>query len=232
MKLKLPSSIYSKIYPAGSAPGKFYGTAKIHKLSPNDTINELPLRPIVSNIGTTTYHLSKYLAKLLFPLSESEYTIKNTKYFVKKIEKKHIPNDHLLVSFDVKSLFTNVTLDETIKIILNRIYDKNEISTDITKSEMKELLNLRTKSVHFTFDGNIYVQNESVAMGSPLGAVLTNIFVVELERSVIPTLMDKMKCWTRYIDDSLCYIKTNSIDYVLRYYMAFIEISSSHMKLK
>ena len=232
MKLKLPSSIYSKIYPAGSAPGKFYGTAKIHKLSPNDTINELPLRPIVSNIGTTTYHLSKYLAKLLFPLSESEYTIKNTKYFVKKIEKKHIPNDHLLVSFDVKSLFTNVTLDETIKIILNRIYDKNEISTDITKSEMKELLNLRTKSVHFTFDGNIYVQNESVAMGSPLGAVLTNIFVVELERSVIPTLMDKMKCWTRYIDDTLCYIKTNSIDYVLRYYMAFIEISSSHMKLK
>ena len=232
MKLKLPSSIYSKIYPAGSAPGKFYGTAKIHKLSPNDTINELPLRPIVSNIGTTTYHLSKYLAKLLFPLSESEYTIKNTKYFVKKIEKKHIPNDHLLVSFDVKSLFTNVTLDETIKIILNRIYDKNEISTDITKSEMKELLNLRTKSVHFTFDGNIYVQNESAAMDSPLGAVLTNIFVVELERSVIPTLMDKMKCWTRYIDDTLCYIKTNSIDYVLRYYMAFIEISSSHMKLK
>ena len=25
--------------PIGSAPGKFYGTAKIHKLSANDTIN-------------------------------------------------------------------------------------------------------------------------------------------------------------------------------------------------
>ena len=61
MKLKLPSNIYVKIYPTGSAPGKFYGTAKIHKLSPNDTINELPLRPTVSNIATTTYHLSKYL---------------------------------------------------------------------------------------------------------------------------------------------------------------------------
>ena len=47
MKLKLPSNIYAKIYPTGSAPGKFYGTAKIHELSPNDTINELPLRPIV-----------------------------------------------------------------------------------------------------------------------------------------------------------------------------------------
>ena len=53
-------------------------------------------------------------------------------------------------------------------------------------------------------------------MGSPLGPVLANIFMVELERSVIPTLMDKIKCWTRYVDDALCYIKTDSIDYVLK----------------
>ena len=81
---------------------------------------------------------------------------------------------------------------------------------------MKELLNLRTKSVHFTFEGNIYVQNDGVAMGSPLGPILANIFMVELERSVIPTLMDKMKCWTRCVDDTLCYVKTDSIDYVLK----------------
>ena len=210
--MKLPPNIYSKIYPTGSAPGKFYGTAKIHKLSPNDTINELPLRSIVSNIGTATYHLSKYLAKLLSPLSESQYTVKNTKHFVEEIKKKHIPSDHLLVSFDVKSLFRNVPLDETIKVILNRIYEKNEISTDITKSEMKELLNLCTKSVHFTFENNIYVQNDDVAVGSPLGPILANMFMVELERSVIETLMDKMKCWTMHVDDTLCYIKTDSID--------------------
>ena len=130
---------------------------------------------------------------MLSPLSESEYTIKNTKYVLEKIKREHIPNDHLLVSFDVKSLFTNVPLDETIEIILNRIYDKNEISTDIRKSEIKELLNLCIKSVHFTFDGNLYVQNDGVAMGSPLRPVLANIFIVELERSVIATLMDKMK---------------------------------------
>ena len=131
---------------------------------------------------------------MLSPLSESKYTIKDTKYFVEKIKKEHIPNDHLLVLFDVKSLFTNVPLDQTIEIILNIVYKKNEISTDMTKSEMKELLNLCTKSVHFTFDGNIYVQNDGVAMGSPSGPVLANIFLVELERSVIPTLMGKMKC--------------------------------------
>ena len=39
MKLKLQSNVYSKIYPIGSAPGKSCGTAKIYKLSANDTIN-------------------------------------------------------------------------------------------------------------------------------------------------------------------------------------------------
>ena len=50
-------------------------------------------------------------------------------YSVEKIKKEHIPNDHLLVSFDVKSLFTYVPLDERLEIILNRIYIKNKIST-------------------------------------------------------------------------------------------------------
>ena len=50
-------------------------------------------------------------------------------YFVEKIKKEHIPNDHLFVSFDVKSLFTYVPLDERLEIILNRIYIKNKIST-------------------------------------------------------------------------------------------------------
>ena len=43
------------------------------------------------------------------------------------------------------SLFTNVPLEETIEIILKRIYINKEITTDITKQEMKELLILCKK---------------------------------------------------------------------------------------
>ena len=68
MKNKLPSFVHSKIYPTGSSPGKFYGTAKLHKFSNNSTVEHLPLRPIISNIGTATYDLAKYLAQLLKPL--------------------------------------------------------------------------------------------------------------------------------------------------------------------
>ena len=37
----------------------------VHEISENNTVDELPIRPIVSNIGTATYDLAKYLAKLL-----------------------------------------------------------------------------------------------------------------------------------------------------------------------
>ena len=54
IKNKLPSFVYSKIYPTGSSPGKFYGTAKLHKVSNNSTVEHLPLRAVISNIGTAT----------------------------------------------------------------------------------------------------------------------------------------------------------------------------------
>ena len=79
---------YFKLYPSGSSPGKFYGTAKLHKIGKNGNINDLPLRPLVSNIGTATYHLAKHLSKVLSPLRNSEYTIKNTKDFLVQLKKR------------------------------------------------------------------------------------------------------------------------------------------------
>ena len=80
---------------------------------------------------------------------------------------------------------------------------------------MKELLYLCTKNVHFSFDNNIYIHNDGVAMGLTLGPILANIFMVELERSVIPGLANKLNSCRRYVDSTICYIKMDSVDYVL-----------------
>ena len=85
IKNKLSPKEYLNIYPTGSSPGKFYGTAKKHKLTPTRTIDDLPIHPIMSNIGTVLYQLAKYLAKLLSPLSKSEYTVDNNVEFINKI---------------------------------------------------------------------------------------------------------------------------------------------------
>ena len=87
------------------------------------------------------------------PLSKSKYTIiDNTKYFMKKIKQETIPDGYKIVSLDVKSLFMNVPLEKTVGITLARIYDRKEINTQIMCPEMKELLTLCKKDVHFTLD--------------------------------------------------------------------------------
>ena len=63
-----------------------------------------------------------------------------------------IPPEYKMVSFDVVSFFTNVPIDETIDIIIKRIYDKKEINTDISKKVMRELLGLCTKNAQFTLN--------------------------------------------------------------------------------
>ena len=62
-------------YPTGSSPGKFFGNAKLHKVPNNGTVEQLPLRPVISYIGTVTYDLAKYLSQFLKLLSESQYIL-------------------------------------------------------------------------------------------------------------------------------------------------------------
>ena len=61
--------------------------------------------------------------------------------------------------------------------------NNNETNTSITKKEMKELILLCRKGVHFTFDGKTYAQTNGVAMGSPLGPVLSGSPLMELTLS-------------------------------------------------
>ena len=74
---------------------------------------------------------------------------------------------------------------------------------------MKKLLYLSLINVYFSFNNEIYIQNNDIAMGSPLQPVLANIFMTELERTFIPSLSDNMKLYKRYVLDTIAFIKTN-----------------------
>ena len=86
-----------------------------------------------------------------------------------------------MVSFDVTSLFTNISLHETIDLAVDLLFDNNNIK--MTKVQMKKLFMFATAQTHFLYNGEYYDQIDGVAMGSPLGPVLANIFMGHHENS-------------------------------------------------
>ena len=80
---------------------------------------------------------------------------------------------------------------------------------------MKEMLILCTKNVHFTFESRTYVQTDSVAMGSPLGPVFVDIFMFELENSLLPKLTKYTTFWKRYVDETICFVKRGTTEFII-----------------
>ena len=77
----------------------------------------------------------------------------------------------------------------------------------IKKENFMNLLRTATSEVEFSFDGMVYSQVDGVAMGSPLGPTLANIFMGHLEYKVIPELLDQ-NVYLRYMDDYLVISKS------------------------
>ena len=75
---------------------------------------------------------------------------------MRPIANEQIPLGFTIVPFDVKSLFISVPLTEAIRIILNHVYNRKEISTLSAKNKIKKLLILCTKNVHFTLNNESY----------------------------------------------------------------------------
>ena len=73
----------------------------------------------------------------------------------------------------------------------------------ISKNDFRDLLNLATKESFFTFNNKFYIQVDGVAMGSPLGPILANIFLSHHEENWPNKCPIKFKpsFYRKYVDD-------------------------------
>ena len=101
--------------PAGTRPGIMYGSCKAHKKCVDGCP---PFTPILSGLQTPTYKLAKYSAPILEPLTNNKHTVKDSFNFATDIVEQDISN--FMGSLDIDSIFTNILLEETIKIYLNK----------------------------------------------------------------------------------------------------------------
>ena len=166
---------YKKIEAVRSRLGVLYGLGKVHKA----IVGVCPsFRPILSAIGTPTY---MFLVTILSCLTTNEFTVKDSFSFAKEIVEQD--TSFYMGSLDVDSPFTNISLEETINICTESIYNQNDSVEGLNKSEFKELLSLATKVSYFIFNEFLYKQIDVLAMGSPLGPTLTNAFLCFYDKS-------------------------------------------------
>ena len=189
--------VFSKLRPVGSARPRMYGLPKTHKRG-------VPLRPILSMTGSPQYAVSRWLCGMLKPVVRhySKRCVKDSFSFSDLVKTSRLSHGGFMCSFDVVNLFTNVPLKEVIDICANAIYHNDSIDTDpttLSENSFRELLEMVTSGVEFSFDNTMFRQIDGVAMGSPLGPILANIFVGFYEDKIPANQWPEL--YSRYVDD-------------------------------
>lgn len=116
----------------------------------------IPLRPIVSAIGSPTNRLAKKLAKILSPLAgKTSSFVKNSTDFANQIKQKTIQSSDTMVGFDVVSLFTKVPIADALATISNLLSQDESLRdrTAIPAEEICTLVELCLRSTYFEFQG-------------------------------------------------------------------------------
>jgi len=200
---------FAKMVPIGSSPGILYGLCKVHKKVPTGDKCP-PFRPILSAIGTVSYNLAKFLVPILEPLTTNQFVCKDSFAFAAEIRNQN-PGLYMS-SFDVDSLFTNIPLDETIDICVKKLFGRKHKFKGFSKADFRSLLQYAVKDNLILFNGNYYIQVDGVAMGSPLGPTLANIFLCHWEEIWLEKcpLQFRPLFYRRYVDDTFLLFSSQS----------------------
>ncbi len=132
---KFDYSLYNLLRSTDAICARLYGLPKIHKES-------VPLRPIVSFVGSPTYEVSKYLCSILSPLlGKSRSMVKNSFEFTSFVmQASHRPDD-IMISFDVVSLFTNVPVNVAVELAHDLLSEDRSLN-ERTHLSVSEIINL------------------------------------------------------------------------------------------
>ena len=190
----------SKLRPAGSKRPRLYGLPKIHK-------EGNPIRPILSTIDSPQSPVAHYLKEILQPVLNkySKYCIKDSFKFAEYMNSQPLQDKKFyMCSYDIKSLFTCIPIEEVIEICATELYnDANITPPEFDKSVFIELMRFATCSIEFSFDNIMYRQVNGLGMGSILSSILANIFVGFLEKRLFGSNIEyKPEIYFRYVDDS------------------------------
>ena len=145
-----------------------------------------PGRPIVNGKGSITEKISAYVdqeIRHLVPRIPSY--LKDTTHLINILLGKQLAPEDILVTIDVKSLYTNIPHNEGIQA-LNRTMEETNIHP-MKKLLICRLANLILTKNYFEFNKKLYRQIQGTAMGTRMAPSYANIFMKYIELQLIDT---------------------------------------------
>ncbi|CAF1371718.1 unnamed protein product [Didymodactylos carnosus] len=80
----------------------------------------------------------------------------------------------------------------------------------ITRTDIKDLLNLALKNSYFQFNGKFYKQKIGLTMGNTLSPILADIYMDDYQQQHLHQVNSPNKIW-RYVDDVLIITIMNQV---------------------
>ena len=120
---------YEVMPPRSNHPGCFFTTSKTQKfeLIEDVSLDYLKLRPINEQTRTDIFKAFKAVAKYLNPFSMNVFSIIGTLIFLELLKDSSNNESYEDVSYDIESLFANISVQETKDFIPHRICACKEI---------------------------------------------------------------------------------------------------------
>ena len=121
--------------------------------------------------------------------------IQDTDFLNKLKNVSDLPNNTMLVTLNVCSLYTNISHSNGLSAL------NNKLPNNQTTSIILQLTKFILEHNHFKFQDKHYLQIKGTAMGTPMAPQYANIFMAHLEERILEKSTQKPILYLRCIDD-------------------------------
>ena len=176
----------------------FYMLPKIHKRKENP-----PGRPIVSGNGCPTERISQLVDYFLQPTVKALPSyVRDTTHFLSRLnDLGDLPENCVLATLDVASLYTNIPNDIGIQAARETLETFRSNLEKPSTDNLMILLDKVLKMNNFDFANRHFLQIGGTAMGTKVAPSFANTFMGWFESKYVYTYRLQPLLWVRFIDD-------------------------------